>query len=242
MNGYVDAALLRFCHFKHRQQNSPHPHAPSIFGAKVQYSTPANDSPILPDKHLKYIQQVVGVFLYYGIAIDNTILIGIGDIAAKQSVSTANNTACVDHLLDYLASNPNDTIRYHASGMVLFIHSDASYLSVAKDRICASGVYFLSDPKPDTITFNDYTTLLNVFVHVLCKILRNIMASAVEAEYGALFLNGQATVLIRTTLTKMGHSQPPTPIQVDNAISVVISNKNIRQKMSKSMDMRFHWI
>ena len=94
--------------------------------ANVQYATPDDDSPILPDECLKCIQQVVGIFLYYGIAINNTILIGLGDIAAEQSVATANTTACVDHLLDYLASNPNATIRYHASGMVLFIHSYAS--------------------------------------------------------------------------------------------------------------------
>ena len=49
MLGYVDAALLRFRHPKLRQQNSPHPHAQTKFGAKVQYTTPADDSPILPN-------------------------------------------------------------------------------------------------------------------------------------------------------------------------------------------------
>ena len=65
------------------------------------------------------------------------------------------------------------------------------------------------------------------------------MASAAESKYNALFLNGQSVVLIQTTLTEMGRPQPPTPIQVDNATAVGISNKSIRQKMSKSMDMRF---
>ena len=68
------------------------------------------------------------------------------------------------------------------------------------------------------------------------------MASAAEAEYGALFLNGQAAVPIRTTLIEMHHPQPPTPIQVDNSTAVGISNKSIKQKRSKAMDMRFHWI
>ena len=180
--GYVSAALLRFRHLKCRQQNSPHPHAQPTFGAKVQYTTPADDSPILPYERLKYIQQVVGVFLYYGIAIDNNILVVLGYIYDKQYVATANTNACVDHLLYYLASNPNSTIRYHASVMVLFIHSDAFYLSFSKARSRASGIYFLRNPKPNTITFTDYTPLLNGFVHVLCKILRNIMASAAEAK------------------------------------------------------------
>ena len=126
--GYVAAALLRFLYIKRCQQKSPHPHAQPTFGAKVQYSTPANDSPILPDELIKYIQQVVGVFLYYSIGIDNTILVGLSDIVNKQSLATANPTSRVYYLLDYLASDPNATIRYHASGMLLFIHSDASYL------------------------------------------------------------------------------------------------------------------
>ena len=129
MSGYVDATLLQFRHLKRRQKNSPHPHAQPTFGAKFQYSTPADDSPILPDKRLKYIQQVVGVFLYYGMAINNIILVGLGDISDEQSIATTNTTTRVDHLLDYLASNTNAIIRYHASVMVLFVHSDASYLS-----------------------------------------------------------------------------------------------------------------
>ena len=123
---YVDAALFRFCQLKWCQQNPPHLHTQPTFGAKVQYATPSGDSPILPDERLKYIQQVVGVFLYYGIAIGNTILFGLSDIDSEESVATANTTARVYHLLYYLASNTNATTRYHSNGMVLFNHSDAS--------------------------------------------------------------------------------------------------------------------
>ena len=148
----------------------------------------------------------------------------------------------VEQFLDYLASNPNAIIRYHASRMILFIHSDVSYLFVTKSSSRASGVFFLSDTKPDAITFSEYTPILNGFIFIMCKILRNIMASAAEAEFGALFLNGQAAVPIRTSLIKMHHPQPPTPIQVDNSTAVGIDNKSIKQKRSKAMDMRFHWI
>ena len=126
--------------------------------------------------------------------------------------------------------------------MIIFIHSYASYLLVTKARSIASGVFFLSDPKPDAITFSEYTPILNGFIFIMCKILRNIMVSAAEAEYGALFLNGQAAVPIKTTLTEMHHPQPPTPIQVDNSTTVGIANKSMKQKLSKAMDMRFHWI
>ena len=126
--------------------------------------------------------------------------------------------------------------------MILFIHSDASYLSVTKARIRASGVFFLSDPKPYSITFSEFTPILNVLIFIMCQILRNIIALAEEAEYGALFLNGQAAVPIRTTLIEMHYPQPPTPIQVDNSTAEGISNKSIKQKRSKTIDMRFHCI
>ena len=112
--------------------------------------------------------------------------------------------------------------------MILFIHSDPSYLSVTKARSRASGVFFISDPKPDAITFSEYTPILNGFIFIMCTILRNIMASAVEAEYGALFLNGQAAVPIRTTLIEMHHPHPPTLIKVENSTAVGIAKKSIK--------------
>ena len=114
--------------------------------------------------------------------------------------------------------------------------------SVLPPTRAVSRVFFLSDPKPYAITLSEYTPILHGFIFIKCKILRNIMASAAEAEYCALFLNGQSAVPIRTTLVEMHHPQPPTPIQVDNYTAVGISNKSIKQKRSKAMDMRFYWI
>ena len=133
----------------------------------MQFSEPEDDTPLLPEERLKFIQQVVGVFLYYAIAIDNTLLVALSNIGPEQSRATSKSMDEVQHLLDYLASNTNATIRYHASGMILFIHSDASYLSVTKARSRVSGVFFLSDPKPDAITFNYYTPILNGFIFIM---------------------------------------------------------------------------
>ena len=90
----------------------------------------------------------------------------------------------------------------------------------------------------DTTRGTGVSTLDGFFI--MCKVLRNIMASAAEAEYGALFLNVQAAFPIRTTLIEMHHPQPPTLIQVENSTAVGIANKSIKQKRSKAMDMRFH--
>ena len=105
----------------------------------------------------------MGVFLYYVIAIDNTVLVALSNIGSEQARATSKTMDEVQQILNYLASNPNATIQYHSSGMILFIHSDTSYLLVTKARSRASGVFLLSDPKPYAITFSEYTPILNGF-------------------------------------------------------------------------------
>ena len=65
--------------------------------------------------------------------------------------------------------------------------------------------------------------------------MRNIMASAAEAEYGTIFVNAQTTVHIRTTLNEMGWKQGPTSLHVDNSTSVGIATKAFLQKKPKAM-------
>ena len=51
------------------------------------------------------------------------------------------------------------------------------------------------------------------------------MASAAEAEYSTIFTNAQTAAPIRTALSKMGWTQGPTAIQVDNSIVLGIATK-----------------
>eukprot|EP00957_Ditylum_brightwellii_P136661 10421995-Ditylum_brightwellii.AAC.1 len=70
--------------------------------------------------------------------------------------------------------------------------------------------------------------------------MHNVMASAAEAELGALFENAKEAVALRTMLRDLGHQQPATPIQVDNSVAHGIVNSNIRQQKSKAIDMCFY--
>ena len=65
-------------------------------------------------------------------AIDNTILVALGTIAGQQAKTTSSTKTAANWLLDYAATNPIAKIRYCASDMQLYSHSDASYLSKAK--------------------------------------------------------------------------------------------------------------
>ena len=90
--------------------------------------------------------------------------------------------------------------------------------------------------------FDTYNPKMNGLIYVLCKIMKNVMASSAEADFGTTFLNDQEAVTIRTTLEEMRWPQPLTPVQVENYTVTSISNRQIKQKMSKVFDMRFYWI
>jgi hypothetical protein len=246
MPGYMKKALDRFQHnaqTQNRPQHSPHAWQRPQYGRQPQMTPDFDDSAILPPSELTHIQEIVGTFLFYGRAIDSTILVALGTIASKKSKGTHATSQAVTQLLNYAAAHPDATARYHASDMCLHIHSDASYLSEAHVRSQAGGNFFLSN-KPTTPPdpTKNPPPPYNGPIHTISAIMANVMASATEAEFGALFHNARDTVPICTALIEMGHPQPATPIQTDNACAAGISNETVKQRRSKAIDMRFYWI
>ena len=67
------------------------------------------------------------------------------------------------------------------------------------------------------------------------------MASAAEAELGALFLNCQEGMIFKATLEDLGHPQPKIPVHCDNATAVEIANNTIKRQRSRAMEMRYFW-
>jgi hypothetical protein len=63
-----------------------------------------------------------------------------------------------------------------------------------------------------------------------------------ESEVGACFQNAQSGAPLRITLTELGHIQPATLLRTDNSTAFGILNEKIKQKRSKEMDMRYHWL
>jgi hypothetical protein len=47
-------------------------------------------------------------------------------------------------------------------------------------------------------------------------VIKNVMASAAEAEVASLYMNAQEAVSTRTFLIEMGHPQPATKMKTDN--------------------------
>ena len=83
--------------------------------------------------------------------------------------------------------------------MVLNIHSDASYLSESGARSRACGHFFMGwMPK------NREPVKLNGAFYTSSSIMRFVVASAAEAELGALFHNCQTGMIFRQTLKNLG--------------------------------------
>ena len=105
--------------------------------------------------------------MYYGIAVDNTILVALSTIASEQSAATSNTAKKITKLLHYLATNPDATIRYTRSDMVLWIHSDASYVSCPKELSRAGGMHFLSNKPPTPHDPKKFEPTLNGIVYIV---------------------------------------------------------------------------
>ena len=82
--------------------------------------------------------------------------------------------------MDYMATYPEATIRYHASDMCLYIDSDAAYLVLPKARSRGAGNFYLSNTPPTSNAKPE--PVPNGPIHTECVTLRNVMTSAAEAE------------------------------------------------------------
>ena len=84
--------------------------------------------------------------------------------------------------------------------MILQVHSDGSYLSAPKARSRAGSYFFLSGNP-----LHPNKAKLNSTIHVLCKILKNVMGLAAEVEIASAFTNCQEAIPIHNKLIDLDH-------------------------------------
>jgi hypothetical protein len=129
----------------------------------------------------KIIQEVVGVFLYYGRTLDPTMLTALSAITSAQAEPTEDTMTRYKQILNYAATHQDAIITYKKSDMALVVHSDASYLSEPKVRSRAGGHFFMSSNVDDPINNG---AILN-----LAQLIKAFMSSAVDAKLGGLYIN-----------------------------------------------------
>ncbi len=244
MPGYVPQALQRFQHPPPtKPQKAPSKYTAPTYGTTgPQYNKAEDTTAPLDAEGTLRVQQVSGTFLFYSRAVDPTMREALSSISSQQSKPTRATMDEINHLLDYAASNPDATIQYKRSDMHLHVHSDASFAAEPGCKSRAGGHHYMSEkPKPNPKP-TDPDPPNNGPVNTVCRIMKHVLGSAAEAELGAAFENCGEACAERLALEEMGHPQGPTPITVDNSTAYGIANKTVKQRRSRTMDLRFYWI
>jgi hypothetical protein len=235
MPGYITNTLARFGVVKlHRNTNSPLIYTPPVFGPAAEPIAPPPTLPPLPPERVTRLQQIIGQLLYYARCVDPTLITALNKLASQQAIATTDTEIAIDRLLQYVATWPTSIITYRASDMRLILYADASYLSETSARSRAGGVHYLGG--------SDLDAPPNGSIDFISSIIPSVVSSVAEAEYASLFLNACAAEEHRNTLADLGYPQPSTPLFTDNSCAVGIANNSVKQKRSKAMDMRYHWI
>ena len=195
--------------------------------------------PVLDKKEQRRLQSIVGTFLYYGRAVDPTVLTALNDIATMQAKPTLSTLQQSNMLLDYLATYPDAKIRFYAGNMQLHLESDAAYLVLPGAKSRVAGYFYLHAPPHAN---KCYPKGYNGPLHIECSTLKNVVSSAAEAECGGIFHNCSTAIGIRNTLTGMGHPQNKTEVITDNSTANSFVHSEMRVKRSKSWDMKYNWL
>jgi hypothetical protein len=198
---YVSNVLSKFQHDAPKHpQHTPSRYVTPVYGAKTQYAT-KDETPPLTAKQCLTIQKVTGSVLYYARAVDPTVLMPLNDIATEQTKAMEKTQAATNQILDYLATHPDITIRYHSSDMVLTSTSmpltSRSPTHGAVSEVC----FFLGNKSPEQGTLKG--SILNV-----AAVINNVMASAAESEVGACLHNAQSGAPLRVTVTDWATHNP----------------------------------
>lgn len=234
MPHFVDKGLTRFTGDKVlRGASSPAVYVPPQYGLKVQHEVLDVSKPASAEEKL-WIQSVNGYFLYYARVQDPRILPACNDISATQANPTANTVAATWRLLNYLSSHSKHVMRFTGCDMVLKAQSDASYNSRPNSVSIGAGYHYVGNTADDT---------LNGTLHAICCRIPTVCGSVAEAEYAALYINGQAAAWERTILAALRYPQTaPTTIITDNLCAEGIAMGTLTAKKSKAIAMRYHWI
>ena len=175
MPNYVKKALKQFQHKVLRElQHAPYPSAPIQYGAKKQYATQKSSAPLVDAKTKKFIQQVCGKFLFLCRAVDSTLLCPISAIASQSSAPTTDTLEYTMKLLDYLGTQEDAVLSYHASDMIVAVHSHASYLSKPGARSRAGGhFFFLSSDTPIPPNNGAVLNIAHIIINVMSSAISN---------------------------------------------------------------------
>jgi hypothetical protein len=108
----------------------------------------------------------------------------------KQTTATEHTKEKFTQILDYLLDHADAKIQFHASNMIMNIHSDASYLLEANTLSRACGHFFMG-----WMPVDDEPIRLNGMFYLSANNMRFVVALVEEADLGALYHNCQMGIM-----------------------------------------------
>eukprot|EP00957_Ditylum_brightwellii_P144267 10991350-Ditylum_brightwellii.AAC.1 len=141
--------------------------------------------------------------------------------------------------MDYLHTYPNAPLHFFAGIMQLRVNSNDAYLVMAGAKSHIAGHFYLASLLNP---LNYKKSPSNAPFHTKYIVLKHIVCSAAEAEYGGLFHNNQTSVNLHYILTALDHIQKQTKIKTDSKTANSFVHASMYIKHSKSWDMQYHWL
>ena len=240
---YMDLSLPDYEQFLRRQipehikpRSTPGTPHPIQYGQKQQFVQTDKSVSFSPEQ-LQRLQTMVGQYGWYAKQVAHDLLTAIAILSTHQSNPTEQTEQAMINIQGYLKGWGKQTIRFHASEMILTVMSDASLGSEKENknnhRSRAACIMYLGTSNPNIINGP-------IFIHT--GILPGVPTSAAEAEIAGNFESGKHTVYARKLLDDLGYAQPTTVIFTDNVCSLEYSKDTIKGTKLRHIDRRSEWI
>ena len=135
----------------------------------------------MPASGIKPVMKIVGILIYYTLALDNTLLVALSDISSVQAQCRVSTWYAIMWLLNYCTTYHIVEIKYIASNMCVHAHLDVSYRSVRTTRSQSGARIFLSDhPKPPP-PHPEYKS--NGPIHIIYQITNLVIGSSASKKW-----------------------------------------------------------
>ena len=121
------------------------------------------------------------------------------------------------------------------------MHSYTYFLPATGVKRRSGGYQYLRPPPENPDPLPQKQPPLNGPIHVECTTMKNVLASAMEAELGVLFVNFHIRAALKIDLNEMVYQKPPTPVATEISTGDIFVNKNIQQQILILINMIFYW-
>ena len=245
MPGYVERALQRL----QRQEptapeNSPRKWSAPKRGAKARRAESDDATPTLDASAKKRVQEIIGAFLLYARAVDNAMLKALGALPPRQASPAEAAAGSVAQLLNCASTHPSAELHCVASDVILWIDSDASYLSESKARPARGGCHFLSATQPTRPSHlcHSALSLLQARRRARCApFCEKLCLLPLKPKSAGCSAAAKTLAPLAPALEELGRAQPPAPLKTGSAAAGGVANDAVKQKRSKAIDARCCW-